>query len=55
MPGNLMSVHAVIHSVHYLHAASVAAFVTTQAVLLTTWAPTLAANSLYSSEVSRHL
>ncbi len=36
-PGILLSVHAVVHSVHYLHAASVTAFVTKQAVLLMTW------------------
>ncbi len=49
--GISMSVHAVVHSVHYLHAASVTAFVTKQAVLLIT-CDSPSSHSLYALEVS---
>ena len=50
LPGNSMSVHAVVHSVHYLHAPSVTAFVTKQAEDDIDNKPS--SRSLYSLEVS---
>ena len=50
LPGNSMSVHAVVHSVHYLHAPSVTAFVTKQAADDIDNKPS--SRSLYSLEVS---
>ena len=48
LPGSLMSVHAVVHSIHYLHAASVTAFVPKQADDM---GIKPSSRSLYSSEV----